>query len=127
MSAIFNDNFEVALKVTHPRCHQMHVLEHGPLACLASVMKHLDGALFLTLSHGNVDESSIIAALASSTADLLDIRSGIHTGEEYKEDGSDSVGLSVQLEDIEGFLIDVFLTHGLLDINGKSTAKAIRT
>jgi hypothetical protein len=125
VTSVFNDNFEVALKVFHPILHQMHILEHSPLASLASVMEHLNGTFFLTLSHGNVNESSIVARLASSAANLFDFGSGIHTGEEHEEDRGDSVGLGVQLEDIERILIDVFSTHTLLNIDVKSTAKAI--
>ena len=59
----------------------MNILNHNPMTKFCTVVKCLDGNLFLTLSHGDVDQRSISDIGIVCLSDSLNIGSRIHTRE----------------------------------------------
>jgi len=63
----------------------MHILEHNPVSCFTSLLEGFDSGLFLTLSHGNVDEGSFSDRFSTHLTDKLDFWSWVNTREKYEE------------------------------------------
>lgn len=84
------DVFEEAFKTVEsgePCLHKMHILQHNPFTLLGAIVDCLFSDLFLSLSHGNIDEAAIFGGDVVLLADTLDIRSGVDSGEEDEEGG----------------------------------------
>ena len=78
---VFAHDFKISLEDLEPALHEMHVLKHDPVTLFTSVVKGLDSDLFLTLTHGNVKECSLLDAYSVLSAYSFYIRSGINSGE----------------------------------------------
>jgi len=101
MSTFFNCNFELAFEFLHPDEHEMHVLEHAPVAFLCSLSQNNVSVIFLTLTHGNVGEGTILAGLVVGSANLFDIGSWVNTREKHEECSDLRFGLFVEIKHIK--------------------------
>jgi hypothetical protein len=81
----FESHLELTLKLLHPIKHEMHILEHAPMAFLCSLCKNQVSVVFLTLTHGNVGESTSLNSLVICETNLLNIGSWVNTWEQYEE------------------------------------------
>jgi len=111
MTVILNSFFKFTLKSSHPINHEMDVLEHNPLTVLGRVNKAVFSNLLLTLSHGDVSESSVSGRFSYRSTNSLNNRSGIFTREKYKEDRSFLSGLLVINEEVESGLFNELFSH----------------
>lgn len=93
----FNDGFEV-LK---PRCKQVTVLEHDPIASHDSLLDQLVGNSSHTLTKGL--ELELVHTKASGLDELLDITLWIGTRTQNEDDWSLGSGLGVDLVVVEGW------------------------
>jgi len=115
MSSIFKHNLKVSLETLHPGLHEMHILEHDPVTDFTGLLESLDSKVFLTLSHGDVDEGSISNGLSLSLGNFLDLWGWIDTREKNEEDWGSRVHFFEGMMNIEGWLLNIFNTHVLSD------------
>ena len=108
MSTLLNNNLEIELKVLHPICHEMDILEHDPVTSFTSILKTLDSVLLLTLTHGNIDESTIAQYFLILFTDQFNFGCWIDTREEHKEGWSDFVHFTFAILNIKWFGFDIF-------------------
>lgn len=89
----------------------MDVLEHNPVSGGGRFEESFLGSFFLTLSHGNIDESSVGDRDVELGAAFLDVRSWVHTREQHEENGSVGSGFVVSLHHVERRLFNVLGSH----------------
>lgn len=97
-----------------PGLHEMHVLQHNPVTVTSRIEQSFFGSHFLTLSHGNVDESSVLNGNILSSADSLDIGSGITTREKHKEYRCISIRFFITFENIKRLLLNIWFSHNFI-------------
>lgn len=108
------DFFQVAfesVQANKPGLHEMDVLEHNPVSGGGRFEESFLGSFFLTLSHGNIDESSVGDRDVELGAAFLDVRSWVHTREQHEENGSVGSGFVVSLHHVERRLFNVLGSH----------------
>jgi hypothetical protein len=116
---IFEESFET-VESCEPGLHQMYILEHDPVTLLGAVVDCFFGDFFLSLSHGDVDESTVFGCDVKFFTRPFDLRGRIDSGEEDEEYRDLVGGLFKHLEDVKGRLFNVALakffhyeiTHG---------------
>mmetsp|Transcript_24255 Transcript_24255/g.21369 ORF Transcript_24255/g.21369 Transcript_24255/m.21369 type:complete len:270 (-) Transcript_24255:4735-5544(-) len=123
----FDGLFKIVFEQFQPTLHEMEILKHDPGSFFGSLEDSISGSVFLTLTHGNIDEFTIVGSNTKSLTDLFDIRSGINTREKDEEDGSGRIGFFVSGKDIKWSLLDIFFTHNFADIHSQSTWQSIRS
>jgi hypothetical protein len=125
----FTDFFEVAFKSVksdQPRLHEMHVLKHHPISVTGGIKKSFFGPHFLTLTHRNVDKSSILDRNILSGSDSFDIRGRVTTREKHKEYRGVSIRLFVTFKNIEWLLLHIRFSHNLIDKQCQGRQNSIR-
>lgn len=125
MSSLFDTNLELSFEIFHPISHEMDILEHDPIACSSGFFEGLESILFLTLSHGNVDEFLIGERFSNMSSNEFDFRCWINTREEYEEGWSLWVHFFGGGYDIEWRSFNVFSSHFLSDEFEESVRKSI--
>ena len=127
MNVILDNNFQVALEDLHPVSHQMHILDHDPVSFLSGFFQGVDRDVFLTLSHRDVDEALLVAALAINSTDTLDIWGWINTREEHEQDGHSDSHHIVNVLHLESWLLNELFTETLYDVLSESTLETVRS
>lgn len=125
MTVVLDRDFESSFELSHPLDHQMDVLDHQPVALGGGILEGVHSDQLLSLSHGDVGEGLILACLAIQGTDTLDIRCGVHTGEEHEEGWSSNGHFVVANLHIERWLLDIFDSKRLSDVLEESTLKTI--
>jgi len=125
MWIIVDDFFKVLLKDFHPCLHQMYVLEHAPVTCFSSFLECLDSVVFLTLSHGDVNEGTIRDLLAICCTNQFDFWSWINTREKHEEDGSLDICFWICCHDVKWLLLYIFFAHVLSDELSQSICESV--
>jgi hypothetical protein len=126
----FTDFFEVAFQTVQsdqPRLHKMHVLKHDPVTVTGGIEKSFFGSHFLTLSHRNIYESSILDGNILSGSDSFHIRSGVTTREKHKENRCVGIRLFVTFENIERLLLHIRFPHNLINKQSQCRQNSIRS
>jgi len=85
----------------------MDILKHDPLSCLSSVSQASCCDFFLSLSHGNINESSVRHKLVVLSSNSLNFWSWINTREQNEEDWSRWRSFLVSGKDVEGWSFNV--------------------
>jgi len=127
MCSLINDFFKVLFKDFHPGLHEMYVLEHAPVTSFSCFFECLDSIVFLTLSHGNVNECSIGNGLSILSSNQFDFWSWINTWEKHEEDWSLDISLWVSSFNIEWLLFNIVSSHVLSNKLSQSIGKSIRS
>lgn len=122
----FKETFKT-IETIQPTLHEMDILEHNPVTLLSTVKDSLLGSIFLTLTHGNIDETAIVSRYIKSSSNSFDIRSGINTREKYEEDRNSLRCFLESFNNVEGRLFNISFTHLFVDELTQSRGKSIRT
>jgi hypothetical protein len=124
------DTLQVSFKTieaVEPALHEMYVLQHDPVTFLRAIEDGFLSTVFLTLTHGNINETSIVRSDVISSSDSLDFRSGIDTWEEYEEDGHSLRGFCEGFSDAERWLLNVSFTHLFMNESTECRWQSIRS
>jgi hypothetical protein len=103
----------------------MHVLKHHPVSVSGRIEKSFFSPHFLTLSHRNVDKSSILDRNILSGSDSFDIRSRVTTREKHKEYRGVSIRFFVTFENIEWLLLHIRFSHYFIDKQSQGRQNSI--
>lgn len=122
----FKETFKT-IKTIQPTLHEMDILEHNPVTLLSTVKDSLLGSIFLTLTHGNIDETAIVSRYIKCSSNSFDIRSGVNTREKYEEDRNSLRSFLESFNNVEGRLFNISFTHLFVDELTQSRGKSIRT
>ena len=98
---ILTNYFEISFENLQPTLHEMYVLEHDPMSLFTCIVKCLDSNIFLTLSHGNIKESTLLDRYSTLSPNSLYIGSGVNSREEHEENRCLWVHFCVCSEDIK--------------------------
>lgn len=90
------------------------------MSFFGSVEQGVLSRFFLTLTHRNVGEFLIADRNVVLCCDSFDLRCGVDSREQDEEDWNTAVCLSKGLEDIEGRLLNVPLSHHFTDKSSQS-------
>lgn len=89
----------------------MDILEHYPVASFGAVEKLPFGWFFLSLAHGDIDESPVVGRDVELGGDFFHIWRGVDAWEKNEENGYSFGRLGEGFDHIEGRLFDESFAH----------------
>lgn len=89
----------------------MNILKHNPVSSLSAFKDGFFGRFFLTLSHGNIDKSSVVSSNIKFGSYFFYFGGGIYSWEKHKEHGYIFGTFLEGFENIERTLFYIFLSH----------------
>lgn len=96
-----SDFVELEFEDAGPGSHQVDIVERDPVAVLCSLDERFVCTVFLSLTHGNFDESVVRDRLVVLNTSFADVFGWFYAGEEHKEEWDRAVALKHSLAHAE--------------------------